>query len=48
MLSCFYYAQASYFGPEFRTPFMLAYFAVNIACSAALAIYVRKQERLAA
>ena len=44
MLACFYYAQAVYFGPEFRTPFMLAYFAVNIACSAALAIYVRKQE----
>ncbi len=48
MVSCFYYAQASYFGPEFRTPFMLAYFAVNIGASAALAIYVRKQERLAA
>lgn len=48
MLIFFYYAQASYFGPAFRTPFMLAYFAVNIACAAGLAIHVRQQERLAA
>lgn len=45
MLCCFYFAQASWFGPEFRTPFMLTYFVVNIAAAAGLAVYIRTQER---
>lgn len=44
MLASWYYAQAAYFGPEFRTPVMLAFFAVNIGSAAALAVYVRAQE----
>jgi hypothetical protein len=45
MLASWYYAQATYFGPEFRTPAMLAFFAVNIGSAAALGLYVRAQER---
>ena len=45
MLASWYYAQATCFGPEFRTPAMLAFFAVNIGSAAALAVYVRAQER---
>lgn len=45
MIACFYLAQASWFGPEFRTPPMLLFFAVNLASSAALAIYIRGQEQ---
>jgi len=45
MLASWYFAQAFFFGPEFRTPTMLAFFAVNIASAAALAGYVRSRER---
>lgn len=44
MLASWYCAQALYFGPAFRTPLMLAFFAVNIASAAALAAYVRSRE----
>jgi hypothetical protein len=44
MLASWYYAQATYFGPEFRTPVMLAFFAVNIASAIAMAVYVRARE----
>ena len=45
MSACWYYAQARYFGPEFRTPAMLAFFAVSLAASATMAVYVRGRER---
>jgi hypothetical protein len=45
MLACWYAAQARYFGPEFRTPAMLAFFAINLAAAAAMAAYVRVRER---
>jgi hypothetical protein len=45
MLISWYSAQASYFGAEFRTPGMLAFFAVNIGCSALLAAYLRAMEK---
>lgn len=45
MLACFYYAQATYFGPDFQTPTMIAFFIVNMLSSAALAVYIWKQER---
>ena len=44
MLVSWYFAQAMYFGPEFRTPVMLAFFAVNIASAIAMAAYVRARE----
>ncbi len=44
MLASWYFAQATYFGPAFRTPVMLAFFAVNIASAVAMAAYVRAQE----
>lgn len=45
MLVCWYLAQATGFGPEFRTPSMLAFMAINMAAAAALAIHVRRRER---
>lgn len=47
MLACWYAAQALWFGPEFRTPAMLAFMVINIASAAALAVYVRRRERAA-
>ena len=44
MLTSWYAAQALYFGPEFRSPQMLAFFAVNIVSAALLAAYVRSME----
>jgi hypothetical protein len=46
MLMFWFYAQAMYFGPAFRTPFMLAFFAINILSSAALAAVVYRMSRL--
>lgn len=48
MLACWYFAQAMWFGPEFRTPAMLAFMAVNMSASAGLAHYIRRQEARAA
>lgn len=45
MLTSWYFAQATWFGPEFRTPGMLAFMAVNIGAAAALAVYIRSQEQ---
>lgn len=48
MLSCWYVAQAMWFGPEFRSPTMLAFTAINVGAAAALAFHVRQRERQAA
>lgn len=45
MLGCWYIAQATWFGPQFRTPAMLAFMLVNIMAAAGLAIYVRTLEQ---
>ena len=45
MLMCWYFAQAMWFGPEFHTPAMLAFMAINIFTAAGLAVYVRRREQ---
>lgn len=45
MLACWYIAQGMWFGPEFRTPAMLAFFVINTAAAAGLAVYIRGEER---
>lgn len=44
MLASWYFAQAMWFGPEFRTPAMLTFMGINIASAAALALYIHKLE----
>ena len=43
MISCWYFAQYTYFGPEFRTPLMLTFYLVNIGSAAGLAVYLWRQ-----
>ena len=45
MLASWYFAQAMWFGPAFRSPGMLAFMVINIVSAAALAIYVRGLEQ---
>jgi hypothetical protein len=44
MLACWYFAQAMWFGPEFRTIPMLAFMVINTAAAAGVAIYIRSQQ----
>jgi len=45
MIISWYFAQVMWFGPEFRSPGMLAFMAVNISAAAGLAMYVRRLEK---
>jgi len=48
MLTCWYIAQAMWFGPEFRTIAMLAFMVINVASAAALAYHIRQREQAGA